>query len=534
MKIFRLLFLLFSTSVIAQDLELDFAKSYGSNSFDIGYSIHNDGTNTYVCGIFNNTVTFETVAGDVTYTSNGQTDIFIAKYNSTGDIIWMKRVGGANNDNAYAISSDSQGNVLVAGRFIGTVDFDPGTGTDTQFSGVNSYYVLKLDSNGNYVWVNFTSSATGRAESMSIDATDAIFITGEFRGSMDYSASNGNVITVTSGNSGQNDDAYLGKINGATGETIFYKAFESTTNPGGGKGESIITDNAGNVYITGSLFGSVDFDPNSGIITLSSTGDSDIFVAKLNNAGSLIWAKSMGGTAFDDAKNIAIDSNGNLLISGGFRGTTDLDPSATTFPLTSQGNTDAFIVQLDNDGNFNWANSFGANGTDIGESIAVDENDNVYTVGPFGGTVSFNTDDGVFELISNGNIDVFIHQQDASGNFMSANAIGASAFDTPETIMINDASEIFVTGAFSTTVDFDTDSGTTNLTSNGSRDIFVAKYELANLSTSEFILDANKMTLFPNPAKNVVNLYSDQNIRSIALFNLQGKLLYTKADINNA
>lgn len=534
MKIFRLLFLLFSTSVIAQDLELDFAKSYGSNSFDIGYSIHNDGTNTYVCGIFNNTVTFETVAGDVTYTSNGQTDIFIAKYNSTGDIIWVKRVGGANNDNAYAISSDSQGNVLVAGRFIGTVDFDPGTGTDTQFSGVNSYYVLKLDSNGNYVWVNFTSSATGRAESMSIDATDAIFITGEFRGSMDYSASNGNVITVTSGNSGQNDDAYLGKINGATGETIFYKAFESTTNPGGGKGESIITDNAGNVYITGSLFGSVDFDPNSGIITLSSTGDSDIFVAKLNNAGSLIWAKSMGGTAFDDAKNIAIDSNGNLLISGGFRGTTDLDPSATTFPLTSQGNTDAFIVQLDNDGNFNWANSFGANGTDIGESIAVDENDNVYTVGPFGGTVSFNTDDGVFELISNGNIDVFIHQQDASGNFMSANAIGASAFDTPETIMINDASEIFVTGAFSTIVDFDTDSGTTNLTSNGSRDIFVAKYELANLSTSEFILDANKMTLFPNPAKNVVNLYSDQNIRSIALFNLQGKLLYTKADINNA
>ena len=514
---------------------LDFAKSYGANSFDIGYSIHNDSAgNTYVCGVFNDTVTFETESGDVTYTSNGQIDIFIAKYNSAGNIVWVKRVGGANNDNAYAISSDSQGNVLVAGRFIGSVDFDPGAGTDIQFSGINSYYVLKLDSNGNFVWVNFTSSATGRAESMTIDASDDIFITGEFRGSMDYALSNGNTITTTSGNSGQNEDAYLGKINGATGETIFYKAFNSTTIPGGGKGESIITDSSGNVYIVGSLFGSVDFNPNGGVTVLSSNGDSDIFVAKLTNAGSLVWAKSTGGTLYDIAKNIAIDSNGNLLISGGFRGTTDLDPSAATFPLTSEGNRDVFILKLDNDGNFIWANGFGANGTDIGESIAVDENDNVYTVGPFGGTVSFDTDDGVFELIGNGNVDVFIHQQDAAGNFMSAYAIGGSGFDIPETIMINDNSEIFITGYFSGIVDFDPNAGTTNLTSNGSRDIFVAKYDLANLSTSEFISDDNRITLFPNPSKNVVNLHSGHNIRSITLFDLQGQLIYTKAGINSS
>lgn len=533
--IFRLLLLLFSTSIIAQDLNLDFAKSYGSNSFDIGYSIHNDGAgNTYVCGVFNDSVTFETESGDVTYTSNGQTDIFVTKYNSAGNIVWVKRVGGANNDNAYSISTDSQGNVIVAGRFIGSVDFDPGPGTDIQFSGINSYFVLKLDASGNFVWVNFTSSATGRAESMTIDASNTIFITGEFRGSMDYDPGNGNFVTITSGNSGNNEDAYLGKINGATGETIYYKAFNSITIPGGGKGESIITDSSGNVYITGRLFGSVDFNPNDGENILTSNGDSDIFVAKLTNAGSLIWAKSMGGVMYDIAKNIAIDSNGNLLVSGGFRGTTDLDPSAATFPLISEGNIDAFVLQLDNNGNFIWANGFGANGTDIGESIAVDENNNVYTVGLFGGAVFFNTNDGVFELTGNGNIDIFIYQQDASGNFITAHAIGGSSSDTPEAIVINEASEIFLTGSFSRTVDFDPGSGTTNLISNGSRDIFVAKFNGAALSTPEFISDDNQITLFPNPSSNMVNLRSAHAIRSVALFDLQGKRLYTKTGINDS
>ncbi len=237
---------------------------------------------------------------------------------------------------------------------------------------------------------------------------------------------------------------------------------------------------------------------------------------------------------FDIAKAIAIDSNGNLLVSGGFRGTTDLDPSAAIFPLTSEGNTDVFVFQLDNNGDFIWANGFGANGTDLGESIAVDENDNVYTVGLFGGTVSFNTNNGVFELTGNGNIDIFIYQQDASGNFISAHAIGAGGFDTPEAIIINDASEIFLTGSFSRSVDFDPSSGSTNLISNGSRDIFVAKYNGDTLSSPEFLSVDNQIILFPNPSSNVANLHSSHAIRSATLFDLQGKLIYTKSGINDS
>ena len=290
MKITTSLLLLFSMVLMGQDLNLEFAKSYGSDSFDIGYDIHNDNEgNTYVCGVFNNSVTFNTEAGDVTYESNGQTDIFITKHNSNGNIAWARRVGGANNDNAYAISTDAQGNVLVAGRFIGSVDFDPGAGSEVNFSGVNSYFLLKLNANGNFVWVNDQSSAPGRVQSIAVDTSNNIFITGEFRGSMGYSASNGSFVTVTSGNSGQSENAYLGKINGASGSTIYYKVFTSTTIPGGGKAESVITDSNDNVYITGSLFGSVDFNPNSGESILTSNGDSDIFVTKLNNTGNLIW-----------------------------------------------------------------------------------------------------------------------------------------------------------------------------------------------------------------------------------------------------
>ncbi len=153
--------------------------------------------------------------------------------------------------------------------------------------------------------------------------------------------------------------------------------------------------------------------------------------------------------------------------------------------------------------------------------------------GPFGGAVSFNTNDGVFDLTSNGNIDVFIYQQDAVGNFISAYAIGGGGFDVPEAIMINNASEIFLTGAFSAAVDFDPSSNTTNLISNGSRDIFVAKFNGSALSIPEFISDDNNTLLYPNPTSNEVNILSTQTIKSVTLFDLQGKLLYTKTDINN-
>ena len=534
MKIITVLLFLFSTVLTAQDLNLEFAKSYGSDIFDIGYDIHNDGAgNTYVCGVFNNTITFNTIAGDVTYTSNGLTDIFISKYNSVGNIVWVKRVGGTNNDNAYAIKTDAFGNILIGGRFIGTVDFDPGAGVVEHFSGVNSPFLLKLNADGNFIWVTIQSSASGRVESLVVDASNNIFITGEFRGSFGYNPGNGTFVTITSSNSGQSENAYLGKINGATGATIYYKAFLSTTNPGGGKAESVITDSSGNVYITGSLFGTVDFNPNSGETLLTSNGDSDIFVAKLSNAGNLIWAKSTGGTLYDIAKNMAIDANGNLLVSGGFRGTTDLDPSAAIFPLTSAGNIDAFVLQLDNNGNFMWANGFGANGTDVGESVAVDADNNVYTTGTFAGTVSFNTSQGVFQLTGPGNIDIFIYKQDAFGNFIAAHAIGGGSSDVPEAIMINAASEIFLTGSFSTTADFDPSATTTNLISNGSRDIFVAKYNGVVLSTPAFISEDNQTMLYPNPTSNVVQIQSAQIIKSAALFDLQGKLLFSKKNINN-
>jgi hypothetical protein len=115
MKITTSLLLLFSIVLTAQDLNLEFAKSYGSGSFDIGYDIYNDDEgNTYACGVFNNSITFNTEAGDTTYEFNGQTDIFITKHNSNRNIAWVRRVGGVNNHNAYAISTDAQGNVLIA------------------------------------------------------------------------------------------------------------------------------------------------------------------------------------------------------------------------------------------------------------------------------------------------------------------------------------------------------------------------------------------------------------------------------------
>jgi hypothetical protein len=103
----------------------------------------------------------------------------------------------------------------------------------------------------------------------------------------------------------------------------------------------------------------------------------------------------------------------------------------------------------------------------------------------------------------------------------------------PEAIMINNASEIFLTGAFSRTVDFDPSSNKTNLISNGSRDVFVAKFNRSALLIPKFISEDNNTLRYPKPTRNEVNILSTQTIKRVILFDLQGKLLYTKTDINN-
>ena len=250
-------------------------------------------------------------------------------------------------------------------------------------------------------------------------------------------------------------------------------------------GNSIAPDPSGNgdVYATGQFEGTVDFDPGFGTFNITSGGGPDIFISKLDGSGNLLWAKAMGGIKLDGGYSIAVDpaGSGDVYITGYFQGTVDFDPGAGIFNLTATGATDLFISKLDGTGNLLWAKAMGGSTYLYSNSIAVDPAGSgaVYTTGRFNETVDFDPGTETFNLTAAGD-DIFISKLDGSGNFLWVKAFGASGvFDVGNSIAIDPAGsgDVFATGKFQGTVDFDPGAGTFNLTAVGNQSIFISRLD---------------------------------------------------------
>jgi hypothetical protein len=260
----------------------------------------------------------------------------------------------------------------------------------------------------------------------------------------------------------------------ADGDLVWARAMGGLENHWG---EGIAVGNAGSVYTTGGFQGTVDFDPGPGTYNLTSAGGFDIVVSKLDSSGDFVWAKRMGGTPGEVGYGIAVDSAGNVYTTGGFNGTADFDPGPGTHNLTSEGGADIVVSKLDSSGDFVWAKSMGGTAGDRGFGIAVDSADNVYTVGVFGGTADFDPGPGTYNLTSEGRADIFVSKLDSSGNFVWAKGMGGTDGDRARNIVVDSSGNVYTTGQFEGTADFDPGTATYNLTSAGDREMFVSKLD---------------------------------------------------------
>jgi len=244
------------------------------------------------------------------------------------------------------------------------------------------------------------------------------------------------------------------------------------------QGSSIAVDSSGNVYTIGKFAGTADFDPGVGTFNMTSAGFTDIFVSKLDLLGNFVWAKQLGGTDYDGGSSIAVDGSGNVYTTGSFQGTVDFDPGASIFTLTSAGVGDIFVSKLDLLGNFVWAKQMGGAGSDGGIFIALDGSGNVYIIGTFEGTADFDPGASIFTLTSAGATDIFVSKLDLLGNFVWAKQMGGIAFDYGYSIAVDDSGNVYTTGHFQSTADFDPGASIFNMTSAGGFDIFVSKLDL--------------------------------------------------------
>lgn len=243
--------------------------------------------------------------------------------------------------------------------------------------------------------------------------------------------------------------------------------------------KSIIVDTSGNVISVGVFKGTADFDPGPNVENHTSNGGYDIFVHKVDASGNLIWCKTLGGPSDDFASSVAVDDWGSVFVAGEFWGTVDFDPNSGIQNHISNGNTDIFALRLDPNGNYIWSKTWGGRYSDFGSSISftLTPNRSLCIMGSFVDDVDFNPGGTPLLFSSRGSFDMFILKLDQDGALIWGQQIGGTGYDTGNSIFIDEQSNVYATGQFSNTVDFDNGSGMANATSNGLTDIFILKLD---------------------------------------------------------
>jgi gliding motility-associated-like protein len=493
-----LMAVLISGSSMAQNLE--WAKKMGGPLVDNANSIALDSEgNVYTAGVFSGTADFDPGPGSSTLSSEGGSDVFVTKFDNSGNLLWAKSFGGVNDDLAAEgdIAVDASGNVLITGYFSGMVDFDPGAGTvnlSTLLVGdvyANDIFITKLDAAGNFVWAKqFRGNRNSFALSLEIDAVGNIYTTGQYSGVVDFDPGAGvsNLICACPTCS----EIFVSKLD-VNGNFVWAKRMVSIDGPGFddgfGLGTALDIDANGNVALSGFFDGQVDFDPGAGSANLYGL-DFDFYILKLNSSGDFLWVKQIGGPGTDLAHDLVFDGSGNILITGRFGGgaTVDFDPGAGVLELTTSNidfyTTDVFLLKLDAEGNFVWVKQFGSpNGVETGLCLEVDVTGNIYFTGCFSGTVDFDPGPGS-SMLTAANFDVFVSKLDPSGNYIWAAKMGGADYDTPMGLFRDNGGNIYVNGFFRVTADFDPGADVFELTAAGENEIFVLKLSDGSLSLS--------------------------------------------------
>ncbi len=541
-KLFFICGLLFSFRTHAQPT-FQWAKSMGGPGTNTsGSSIISDAFgNVYTAGYMaGGTVDFDPGPSVFNLTSNGFSDFFITKFDASGNFIWAKLIGGPSDDNVGSILLDGSGNIYVSGSFYSsTIDFDPGPGTfNVNSAGDYDAFILKLDSGGNFIWVKtFGGVNFDGTGPMKLDAMGNIFLTGTFMGLSDFDPGPG-VFNLTSA-AVIDFDIFVSKLD-ANGNFIWAKAMGGNGIDGG---SSIDVDASGNVYTTGAFEVSADFDPGVGTYSLTSAGDYDIFVSKLDVNGNFVWTQAMGGAGQDRGSSICLDGAGNVYTTGYFKFTADFDPSSSTaFQLTSLTSSEStFISKLDNNGAFLWAGAFVAStGVSIGTSITLDVSGNIYTTGYFLGTLDFNPGSSIFNKSSVGSQDIFISKLDANGNFLCVGTIGGAGNDVGSCVATSTNGNLYTTGSFSATADFDTNSSVTfSLNATGFSDAYVGKYlqNCLGVGINENAVLDRTLIIYPNPVSSMLNILDGPEVEhsKIEIINSLGQIvirLYYQKEID--
>lgn len=444
----------------------------GGSAFDSGNGIAVDASgNAYVTG-FTQSSDFPTTPGAFDISLTGSQDAFVTKLNADGTaLVYSTYLGGSDTDTGDAIAVDAFGNAYVTGSTQSS-DFPTTLGAyDTTLGGVVDAFVTKLNATGTALLYSTYLGGSGldRGGGITVDASGNAYVTG-FTQSNDFPTTPGAFQTIMNGT----EDAFVTKLNAAGTALVF-----STFLGGGGSdtGNAIAVDAAGNVYVAGDT-GSADFPTTLGAYDTTFNGISDVFITKMNAAGTaLIYSTYIGGSITDQSSGIAIDASGNAYVTG-FTQSSDYPttPGAFDTVFNASGSFDGFVTKLNPTGTALVYSTFlGGENDDFGVGIAVDAFGNAFVTGRTDST-DFPTTPGAFDTSLNGIQDAFITRFSLTGsNVLFSSYLGGGGIDVALGIALDPFANAYVTGQ-TTSSDFPTTPGAFDTSIGGVfQDAFVAK-----------------------------------------------------------
>ena len=287
------------------------AKSGGGPKGDKGNSITIDQNgNVIVTGQYNGAATFgnvNTTSMNDPDTGEPTDDIFVAKYDTNGNLQWLKTGAAPFIDRGLGVGADSQGNIYAIGQFSDTITFDQ-THTNNQY---NSIFIIKYDPSGNEQWFRkIGGSIQNIAYDIALDAADNIYLTGDFQNSMTFFTPSQHTI-----NGDYRYNIFVAKMS-SDGEHIWSDSDGSDNQV---SSRAISLDQNSNMYITGNFLCTfTEYSEEHGTGAFNSLGYKDIFVSKYNNSGTRDWFKHMGSSGHDNGEGVVIPSGTDAIYTGSF------------------------------------------------------------------------------------------------------------------------------------------------------------------------------------------------------------------------
>ena len=371
---------------------------------------------------------------------------------------WAKSIGSSDGDSYDGIFVAKNNDIVSFGDYTNSIDLDPGNGVAMHsYSAGKNVFIQRLDENGNYIWGK--SFENGLYGTVITDAAEDkygnLYFTGTYLGTLDFDPDAG-VFNMTAVSY---QDCFILKLD-SNGSFLWAVSIGGA---GTEQGTSILVDENLNIYTGGLFNSSADFDPSSGVNTLTSNGDFDAFIHKMDSSRNLVWAHSYGGVFHDEVSELSFDSHGNIYVVGHFVGDIDFDFSSDVNML--DGYFDIYILKIDTNSSFKWVKHFSSTVFHFVTDMAVDKNDNLYLVGGFGsnngngGYIDFDPSNAIVNVFNSGEEDIFEVSLDAEGHFRWVNKLAGTHSERGHGVVVDDLGSVYFVGIHESSIDFDVSAG---------------------------------------------------------------------------